>query len=231
MAVKKASIRLFPEIPYVILCEGMDEKFFLIQYIDYLVKQGIAPDSYNVIDMGGNEELRKNMPIIAKLAHYQEMKGFLVLRDAEMDARAAAISVRQSILRSFSVSIPEDDTFIKNEDGILFGYTLLPGWSIDKTYRNGTLEDLCWNIMKDKKDELSKEKLKGLSADYVTRAVSLRNKNFRTLHKNKLHAYLSGTDLFVGMKIGEAAQAGCFDFSHTALDFLKEALLRLTNRR
>lgn len=56
------------------------------------------------------------MPIISKLAHYQEMKGFLVLRDAEMDAKGAAISVRQSILRAFSVSIPEDDTFVKNEE-------------------------------------------------------------------------------------------------------------------
>lgn len=53
MAVKKTSIRLFPKIPYVILCEGIDEKFFLIQYIEYLVKRGIVPDSYNVIDMGG----------------------------------------------------------------------------------------------------------------------------------------------------------------------------------
>lgn len=52
MAVKKTSIRLFPKIPYVILCEGIDEKFFLIQYIEYLVKRGIVPDSYNVIDMG-----------------------------------------------------------------------------------------------------------------------------------------------------------------------------------
>lgn len=230
MAVKKTSIRLFPKIPYVILCEGIDEKFFLIQYIEYLVKRGIVPDSYNVIDMGGNEELRKNMPIISKLAHYQEMKGFLVLRDAEMDAKGAAISVRQSILRAFSVSIPEDDTFVKNEEGALFGYTLLPGWSADKTYRNGTLEDLCWDIMKNKKNELSEEMLKELSIDYVKRAASLRDKNFRTLHKNKLHAYLSGTDSFVGMKIGEAAQAGCFDFSHTALDFLQEALLRLANR-
>ena len=151
MGVKKTSIRLFPKIPYVILCEGIDEKFFLIQYIEYLVKQGIVPDSYNVIDMGGNEELRKNIPVISKLEHYPEMKEFLVLRDAEMDAQAAAISVRQSILRAFSVSIPEDDTFVKNEEGIVFGYTLLPGWSTDKTYRNGTLEDLCWDIMKDKK--------------------------------------------------------------------------------
>lgn len=81
--------------------------------------------------------------------------------------------------------------------------------------------------MKDKKNELSEEMLKELSIDYVKRAASLRNKNFRTLHKNKLHAYLSGTDSFVGMKIGEAAQAGCFDFSHTALNFLQKALLRL----
>ncbi len=75
--------------------------------------------------------------------------------------------MRQSILRAYSVSISEDDTFVKNEKGIVFGYTLLPGWSTDKTYRNGTLEDLCWDIMKDKKDELSEEKLKGLSVDYI----------------------------------------------------------------
>ena len=81
------------------------------------------------------------------------------------------------------------------------------------------------------KSELPGEKLKGLSNDYVRQAASLREQKFRTPHKNKLHAYLSGTDSFVGMKIGEAAQAGCFDFSHVKLDFLQKALLRLTNRR
>lgn len=159
------------------------------------------------------------------------MKGFLVLRDAEMDAKAAAISMRQSILRAFSVSIPENDTFIKNEKGVLYGYALLPGWNDDKSYRNGTLEDLCWDIMKDKNGELSGEKLKVLFADYIKQAAVLRNKNFRTPHKNKLHACLFGTESFVGMKIGEAAQAGCFDFSYDKLNFLQNALLRLATIR
>ena len=42
---------------------------------------------------------------------------------------------------------------------------------------------------------------------------------------------LTGTDSFVGMKIGEAAQAGCFDFSHDKLNFLQNALLRLATIR
>ena len=36
---------------------------------------------------------------------------------------------------------------------------------------------------------------------------------------------MSGTDDFVGMKIGAAARANCFDFSSEALDFLKDAIV------
>ena len=40
---------------------------------------------------------------------------------------------------------------------------------------------------------------------------------------------MSGTDDFVGMKIGEAARANCFDFSSEALDFLKDAIVTLAS--
>ena len=43
--------------------------------------------------------------------------------------------------------------------------------------------------------------------------------------KTKLHTYFSITDKFVGLKIGEAAKAGVFDWNSTRLDFLKSFLL------
>ncbi len=62
---------------------------------------------------------------------------------------------------------------------------------------------------------------------YLVDVKSQRKKDFRTTHKNKLHTYFSSTDSFVGMKIGEAAKAQCFDFSHVNLDFLKNAVIDL----
>ena len=86
MGNNKNQIKLLQQCPYVILCEGVDEKFFLIQYIDYLVKHAHIPDQVNVIDLGGNEDLRKTLPIIPKLENYQYVESILIIRDAERDA-------------------------------------------------------------------------------------------------------------------------------------------------
>lgn len=60
MPKKGESLNLIPDRPHVILCEGRDEKSFLCYYIDYLVKRQVVPDTFNVIDWGGNEDMRKN---------------------------------------------------------------------------------------------------------------------------------------------------------------------------
>ncbi len=218
---------LYEECPYVILCEGMDEKQFLIQYIDYLVKKCNLPDKINIYNMGGNEDIRKNLSNIPKIANYNKMKSFLIVRDAEKNEFAAANSLKESILKAFDVEISLKGNFVVNYQNKKIGFVLLPGKDEKGEYIKGTLEDLCVSILKNKDTEFSGKELLENVDKYLVDVKSQRKKDFRTTHKNKLHTYFSSTDSFVGMKIGEAAKAQCFDFSHVNLDFLKNAVIDL----
>lgn len=64
-----------------------------------------------------------------------------------------------------------------------------------------------------------------MANSYLDEAQQKRGCPFKTPHKNRLPAYLSGTESFVGMKIGEASKTKFFDFSSHALDFLKNTIL------
>lgn len=231
MAKKKEKelVQFHPEHPYVILCEGRDEKEFLCYYIEYLVHEDLVPDLFYIINLGGNEEIKKTLPLLPSLDNFDQMKGFLLVRDAEMNAVGAAQSVQKTLNTSFDIAIPMTGEFIKNQDGMQFGFVLLPGKKDDGTFYNGTLEDLCCKILAPMDDKAAYFDLLKMANSYVEDIEGKRGKPFRTGHKNRLHAYLSGTDNFVGMKIGEATRAKCFDFSSDALDFLKDAIVKLAS--
>lgn len=229
MAKRKGLFQLHPEHPYVILCEGRDEELFLRYYLEYLVAENLVPDSFNIIDLGGNEEMKKTLPLFPSLDYFDQMKGFLIVRDAETNAAGAAQSIQKTMNASFSVSVPITGEVVESQESIHFGFVLLPGRKENGTFYDGTLEDLCCNILAIKDDKTSRFNLLGMADAYVKKVEERRRKPFRTVHKNRLHAYLSGTDEFVGLKIGEAAHARCFDFSSRALDFLKDAIVRLSS--
>lgn len=59
MAKRGKSFQLQPEHPCVILCEGKDEDMFLRYYIKYLVEKNLVSDSFYIIDLGGNEDMKR----------------------------------------------------------------------------------------------------------------------------------------------------------------------------
>lgn len=225
----KKKIVLIPGIPHVILCEGVDEEFFLRYYIEYLVAHKVVPDTFNVIDLGGNQDIGKKLKTLHSVEYHELMRGFLIIRDAESDASGAAQSLQHHMNEAFGIDIQLDGQFVQNSDGIRFGFVLLPGKNAEGTFYDGTLEDLCFQILKENPNEFSGEDLLTLSNSYLDTVEHERGTSLRKAHKNKLHAYFSGTDRFVGMKIGEAARAKCFDFSSPSLDFLKKALIELSS--
>lgn len=50
-------------------------------------------------------------------------------------------------------------------------------------------------------------------------------KHLKGVNRNQI--LMASTDTFVGLKPGEAAKAGVFDFSHHNLNFIRDALLGL----
>ena len=70
--------------PYVILCEGADEKNFLITYLEYLkTHETIFEDCYYVMDLGGVGDFGRKLATIQSVAGYDYVKSFLLVRDAE----------------------------------------------------------------------------------------------------------------------------------------------------
>ena len=101
-------------------------------------------------------------------------------------------------------------------------YMLLPGFDLetgDRSVLKGTLEDLC---------------LSTTISDPIHACVNLyidclSSKGFFPIHphKTRLHAYLSGKNELAGLKLGEAAKAGAWDWNHPALAPFREIIINM----
>lgn len=102
------------------------------------------------------------------------------------------------------------------------GYALFP--ELNSSEKNGTLEDLCLETLAGDSAEVLRK-----IADHAVTSVNSQLGPLKRQHKNMLHTYLSLTDHFVGMKIGESAKANAYDFSACRLDPLKKLLRSALN--
>jgi hypothetical protein len=54
-----------------------------------------------------------------------------------------------------------------------------------------------------------------------------KDNRFGNVSRNFLYSYLSATEKFVGLRLGEAAAKGAFDLDHECFKDLKEFISRL----
>jgi len=217
--------------PYVVICEGVDGKNFLIQYLNYLVKAGKIPDEYEAYDFGGNEDINKKLQISPSLKNFAKMKAILIVRDAEMDAAGAVTSLQQVCNTAFKAEVAStgDFAYSGTYEGLKIGFYLWPGLRQGQ-FQSGTLEDICNELLCAQANEASTSELRQQTKDYITAIEQSRGERFRRRHKNSLHTIFAGTDRFVGMKIGEAAKAGAFDFSAPPLQVLERRICMMSNK-
>ncbi|MDR1564628.1 MAG: hypothetical protein LBS74_06690 [Oscillospiraceae bacterium] len=208
-------------LPHVIACEGIDAENFIRYFLEFLYKkQPELDNNFFVYNFGGNEELLTFLKSFDNfLLDGLKVKSLLVIRDAETDGNAAEKSVKDALKKN---SFPVPDTacrlknWAQNERNINTAYALFP--SLDSNI-NGTLEDLCLQILKrDTAEELLK-----ISDNALCEAADKFGK-FTRPHKNRLYTYLSLEDSFVSLKLGEAAKANAFNFESERLCTLKNIL-------
>lgn len=217
--------------PHMILCEGLDAKLFLIEYKQYLLKSygdGSLYNSFLVDDFGGNEQLSMYLKLLPNRPGFNDntnvVKSIIVIRDSERNAEAAEQSIH-SLLSNAGFAVPDSPCEIANPKvgthNVYVAYVLFP--DINSKNSNGTLEDLCLNILNknDKFDLALKTTTSSISA------METQGCCFARKHKNKLHTYLSLTDDFVGLKIGESAKAKAFDFSESRMEPLRILMKRI----
>lgn len=201
---------------YLILCEGLDEKRFLIEYLNSqaLLSDPRLSQEIQVMDFGGINELSNFLMGLRGADGFDGVSTLMIIRDAEKDCNAASQSVASS-LKSAGFIAPSKISEWIDSNGIRIGFLLFPSCSLDPC--NGTLEDLCLKILN---DDHSDERMEDIEL-LLDKCSKSYEESFSKIHKNKLHAYLSTKNDFAGMKIGEAAQAGAFDWNSSILRGLK----------
>lgn len=215
MANKTAIIK-----PYLVLCEGRDAYNFLIYLLNSkeLSSEPYFSNDIQVIDFGGNNNLKNYLEVLKNADGFQNIKSLIVIRDAERNAEEAI----EQVQKAFSVAnlpVPKEIGKYNDGENLKTGFVLFP--TCDISYKNGTLEDLCLDILAEKN---AKNTLADID-EFIAKLERERNRTFPHKFKAKLHTYFSVTDKFVSLKIGEAAKAGAFDWNSKKLEPLRNFLL------
>jgi len=197
----------------LILVEGTDALYFFIHLLESL-----AIEEIEVRDYRGITELTNYLKNLAKLDGYQSVTSILVLRDAEYPSAQSTETASESAIKSINNSLQKNNLIPDNINIEAFklplyeynerkiGVGLFPGLDSNQNLiTQGTLEELCLKILG--KDIVIHKIISGINTFIINYL------GFKRAHKNKLHAILSFTDKFVGMKIGETAKAKGFDFN------------------
>lgn len=207
-----ANLQLKDKTTCLVLCEGVDAKYFLIWLLDYYKKNGKPEfEHIQVEDFGGITQLSSSLAVWKNISGFtQKIKSLCIIRDAETNFQNSGQSIRGSLQRN-ALPVPSHAWTIKDAGGLKISYILFPGIKdAGGNYVAGTLEDLCLEALN---DSLKDDKLKAVD-DFIQSCKTAFGLKFPRMHKTRLHEYLAMHDTFVDSKIGEAAKAGAFDFKN-----------------
>jgi len=205
---------------YLVLCEGKDVENFLISYLnsDALLDDPRFRNDIQTFDFGGVGQLTSFIKNLTNMDGFESVRSLLVLRDAETSVTKAESEIGAAFTEA-GLPVPQYCCRWNSAGFPSVAYVLFP--SCDETPTTGTLEDLCWQVLAgDDSSEVSAEAsrfIEKVKASHPMRIVSHG-------HKSRIHAYLSASDRFVSLKIGEAAKAGAFDWANEKLLPLRTVL-------
>ncbi|MDR0294627.1 MAG: hypothetical protein LBH91_00305 [Prevotellaceae bacterium] len=202
--------------PHLILCEGEDTTQFMIRFLEYLRKRETGFESFMAFDFGGIKELpiflSEDLP---RKPGYDIAVSMTIVRDAEENHSSAVQSIKSALANS-GLPAPSEPNTIVQGDTMKVAFSLFP--SLSKDDNSGTLEDLyISNLKEDGVEHLLND------INFFLDALKSKGRNFTWLHKTKLHTYFSVTD-FVSKTIGQATEAGAFNYECNEMNQLKELL-------
>lgn len=200
----------------LLLAEGADAYYFFIWAC-----QAFDTSDIQVMDFEGINNLGPYLKTLKEISGYEDVKTIAIVRDAESNPDGAVQSIKKA-LKSNGFSVPREP-FAFAEGAPRVAFMVLPGFESDSRDSNmlskGTLEDLCLWMTED-------DPIHACVTLYID---CLKSKNIEIAHphKTRLHSYLSGKDDFVGLKIGEAAKAGAWDWNHPTLSLFRETIKKM----
>jgi len=203
----------------LILCEGEDATQFLIRYISMLQKTETAFSDFLVLDFGGNDELSTFLFDLPSYPGYDIVKTIIIVRDAERNHEDAVKSVKSALEKS-AFPVPLAPNMVEKNEKVRLAFSLFP--SLSTTSRNGTLEDLFIENLAESGVEVVISEIRSFLDD-----LQAKGRKLTWFHKSMLHTYFSVTDGFVSKKIGQATEAGAFNFDCDEMNLLRDLMTRI----
>ncbi|MFH0812686.1 MAG: DUF3226 domain-containing protein [Pseudomonadota bacterium] len=196
----------------IILAEGADAYYFSIWAYQAFGVRGVQ-----VLNFGGIDDLLPYLSTLKELSGFKQVESMVIARDAEQDADAAVKSIKTS-LKKAGLPVP-DKAFVFSNTVPRVAYMIFPGFLKKGALADGSLEHLCLETIND--DAIMN------CVDQFIDCLKFQNKKPKYPQKTKLHTYLAGKDAFVGLKIGEAAKAGAWDWNHSKMKPFKKIIMKM----
>ena len=201
----------------IALCERIDIAAFVDVYIKYLRNQGMEIPKVRIINLQELENLPKYLEDLEQFAVPANISKVLIFADATKKRLDTQYFITAALKRSFLQNLEYD-------------FYLFPRKSEKGNWTPGFLEDLLLlALAQESSEECEFYNLHCVTHEFLFSVQNCRGKGnrFGNVSRNFLYSYLSGTDKFVGMRLGEAASKGAFDLENEVFRDLREFLIRL----
>ena len=198
----------------IALCERVDIAAFVDVYIKYLRTQGVEMPQVRIVNLQELESLPQYLENLEQFAEPANIGKVLVFADA----------TNKRLERQQFITMALQRSFLRDSD---YDFYLFPCKSEVGKWTRGYLEDLLLPTLKQEtSEECEFYNLHSVTHEFLFSVQNCRGKGNRFVNasRNFLYSYLSGTEKFVGLRLGEAAAKGAFDLENEAFKDLREFL-------
>lgn len=197
-------MRVSIEQAKLLVVEGSDDERLFNALLRHIGVSGIQ-----VLNAGGKDNIRQTLKVITQSTNYSKVSSVGVVRDADANADRAFQSVRDA-LRDVNLPVPDAPLSLV-EGGIRVVVLIAPH---GKTA--GTIEDVCL-------ESVAGDAAMGCAQDYLNCIKDSVIVQPNSLPKAEAQAFLASRER-PGLRLGEAAEAGYWDFEHSAFEPFKRLL-------
>lgn len=188
----------------LLVVEGNDDKRLFDALLRHIDVSGIQ-----VVDAGGKDNIRQTLKVIKQSRGFSKVTSIGVVRDADANAGSALQSV-QDALRDANLPSPDKPLSLAGDD-IRVAVLIAPHFK-----SSGTIEDVCL-------ESVAGDAAMGCVQDYFSCLNDNGVEQPGNMPKAEAQAFLASRER-PGLRLGEAASAGYWDFEHTAFEPFKRLL-------
>ena len=201
----------------IVLCERIDIAAFVDVYIKYLRTQGMEIPKVRIVNLQELENLPQYLESLEQFTEPANIAKVLVFADAS----------KKRLEKQYFITTALQRSFLQNLE---YNFYLFPRKSEKGNWTPGFMEDLLLpSLSQESSEECEFYNLHSVTHEFLFSVQNCRGKGNRFVNasRNFLYSYLSGTEKFVGLRLGEAAAKGAFDLENEVFEDLKEFLKNL----